>query len=151
LMSGANDTESTSQPSKEEMLLDAFRRLKTHSPIYTLPRLIMTQQLHQMMGAARQRVNDGHRHIQHLMGEEVGDDEDGNISLQGDTTTTIHNHKTSGLMSSLLPVLLAAGLGAAALPAWDWWCKRPTTPPAVVQPAPANDDWKLGLEVRDTP
>ena len=135
------------------MLLDGFRRLKTHSPMYVLPRLIMTQQLHQMLTSARQRVNDGHRHIQHLMGEEMGDDEDGNISLQGDTTTTIHNHKTGGLMSSLLPVLLAAGLGAAALPAWDWWCKKP---PAVVAPSQPTDpiklpDYGLKLEVKDTP
>ena len=111
----------------------------------------MTQQLHQMLTAARQRVNDGHRHIQHLMGEEVGDDEDGNISLQGDTTTTIHNHKTGGMWSSLLPVLLAAGLGAAALPAWTWWCNRP---PAATQPTTQptpQTDWRLGLEVKDTP
>lgn len=148
-MSGATNTESTSPPSKDEILLDGLRRIKTHSQAYLLPRLIMTQQLHQMMVAARQRTADAHRHIQNLMGEPVGEDEDGNISLQGDTT--IHHHASEGIASKLLPIALAAGIGAAALPLWSWWNKSsPVSPPAVTTPS-QQDDWKLGLEVKDTP
>jgi hypothetical protein len=135
--------------SQEEILLDGLRRLKTHSQAYLLPRLIMTQQLWQQLTGARHRVNDSHRYHQRLLGEPVNEDDEGNISLQGDTTN-IHNHKSGGLASTLLPVVLAAGLGAAALPVWDWWHRKPAQPPVATQPAPQTD-WRLGLEVKDQP
>lgn len=143
-MSGQNQS-ADSELSKDEMLLDGLRRLKTHSPVYLLPRLILIQNLHRMLGQAQSRVKDGHRYFQHLLGEEVGEDEN-KITLQGDTTYTYNG-------SRWLPWLLTAGAIAAG--GYYWWTNQPKPTsqpqePAVVIETPV-EDWRLGVIVTDQP
>ena len=59
-MSGTSNPESASDPlSLEQLKLDAFRRMENHSPALMLPRLIMSQHLHQRMRAAiKRQINE---------------------------------------------------------------------------------------------
>src|SRR5262245_3159952 len=115
-MSGQGQS-ADSAPSKENLLLDGLRRLETHSPLYLLPKVILNHQLFQMLLDSRQRVKDSHKYQQHLLGEEVGNDPDAEIRLQGDTTTTNNYHG-----SRALPLLLGAALLAGTgLGSWYLW------------------------------
>lgn len=141
----------TVEGTKEKLLLDGLRRLETHSPMYVLPRLILSQHLHSMLLGLKRRLADSHRYQMKLLGEKVGDDPDEGISLKGDTT--IYN---TG--SRLLPWLLSAAmLGAGAL-AGKLLSDKPTqSPPVVEVPAPPTappvsvQDWKLGVKVTAQP
>jgi hypothetical protein len=118
----------------------------------TVPHLAALQNLRQVWADARARVSDSHKADMNSLGVEASEpDEMGDIGISGDHTVTNHNYyqQAGGLASKLLPLALAAGVGLAAPFVWDW-CKKPaatpTTPPAV-----SDNDWKLGLEVKDTP
>jgi hypothetical protein len=160
-MSGPGETDES--PTKQELLLDGFRRLKTHSPVMMLPRLVLSQHLHQLMGAARRRTADSHKYLMRLLGEEVEPDDDGNISLQGDTTITNNYHapRGAGWLKKLVSALALPAIGAGGLLAWQWWASgaNETTaePPAtsIQHPASAAEaavqDWKLGVIVTDGP
>jgi hypothetical protein len=159
-MSGPNPS-AEPELSKEGLLLDGLRRLKGHSPVYLLNRLVLTQQLWMQLSAARRRVNDSHNYYQRVLGEPVSEDDAGNISLKGDTTTT--NHITYN-GSRWLPWIL----GAAAVAGTAWWMSQPSKPtaeppltnatpwaPPLVIEEPVTeqprDDWRLGVTVSDTP
>lgn len=133
-------TESTS---KDKSLLDGLRRLTQHSPVMGLPRLIMTQHLHSSLTASRKRLRDSHKHLHNLMGEDVGEDDDAGINVQGDT---INYHLQGGSWTKPLAGLLLAGaLGAAAPLAYWWWNNKPSVTPATLP------DYQLRLEVTDRP
>jgi len=154
-MSGSESTES-----RGSLLLDGFRRMATNSPALLLPRLVMTQDLHQRMAGSRRRLADSHKYQMRLLGENVGDDDDGGISLRGDTTIT-NNFQGSGTIAKLaLGALLLSGLGVGGVAAWQYLANRP--PAAASSPAPtvtkapegqldARANWKLGVIVSDKP
>lgn len=139
------------QLSKVEILLDGLRRLKTHSPVMMLPRLVLSQHLATSLARSRKRLADSHRHLHRLMGEDVDADDEGNITLQGDTTITNHGLTAGGLLKAALAAALVGGGGKLA---WDWY-HAPSGAPAVTQPAatqPADvGDWKLGVVVERGP
>lgn len=130
-------------PTKQSLLLDGLRRVEEHSPIWVLPRLVTTLNLHQHLAAARRRLCDSHRAMMKEAGVEVGNCDDGGISVQGDTT--IHHHAPWWLPLLFVP------LGLACL----WWFGHQVAGGAAVPAAattaanPAN--WRLGLKVSSTP
>lgn len=137
----------TENTSKESALLDGLRRLTEHSPVMALPRLILTQHLHNSLIQTRKRLRDSHKHLHNLMGENVGDEEDGGISVAGDT---INYHVGGGWLKPLATMALGAAIPAAAAAGYWWWTKP--TPPAPTPPAAIQlPDYQLRLEVKDTP
>lgn len=167
-MSGTSNPESASDPlSLEQLKLDAFRRMENHSPALMLPRLIMSQHLHQRMRAAIKRQDDGHRYQMSLLGVDVANQDPSGISLAGDTINNIYQ-KASGMSSGLGKLALAAsllGLGGAGAYLWDALKSAgnptaPSAPPAVIQPyqppvatpaAAGPQDWRLGVQVTSQP
>ncbi len=164
------------QQTKQSMLLDAFRRVEEHSPIWMLPRLISTQQLHKTLQAARQRARDSHAAQMKLTGIDVANTNDGGgIEVHGDTNVYTLNEAAkagSGILRKALPLLLAAatGGGAAALLgplALDWLHGKAAKPVVVAtELATTNGNangnggaavtvggvaYQLGLEVKDSP
>jgi hypothetical protein len=165
-----NIPETMAPPPKQHLLRDGLRRMSTHSPVMMLPRLIMTQHLFASMARSRKRLADGHRYQMRLLGETVKDDDDGNISLQGDTV--INNHGSRWLPG----LLLTAGMAAAGYCAWQLYhgpqesaaASAADAPPASAPPFDAPEpvavppyeppaagcavqDWKLGVVVTDAP
>lgn len=138
------------QPTKQSLLLDGLRRVETHSPVWILPRLVTTLNLHKHLAQARQRVCDSHREMYKDSGvgmsESCGDG--GGISVQGDTATTINNTGlTPWVAVALTLASLLAGGGLAGM--YAMW-SRPTI--AAAQPSAAEvQNWRLGLEVTSTP
>ena len=133
-----------SPPNKQSLLLDALRRVEQHSPIWVLPRLVQTLNLHQHLAQARQRLCDSHRAMMHDAGHEAGPCSDGGgISVRGDTT--IHNHALN-IGSLLWLVVLVVALAAAGYCGWVWW-NKPSRPAVVGE----VEDWKLSLRVTDRP
>lgn len=129
-------------------MLDGFRRVEEHSPVWMLPRLIATQNMQKLLSAARQRVCDGHKAQMKLMGADVENCGDGGgISVQGDTATTIHNTglKPLGMVAAIIAALLV-GAGIALLCWYLFAC--PHTPSTG---AASADNWRLGIRVSDTP
>lgn len=135
----------TENTSKDSALLDGLRRLTQHSPVMGLPRLIMSHHLHNSLAATRKRVADSHKHIHNLMGEEVGEDDDAGISVQGDT---INYHMQGGGGSWLKPLaalVLGSAIPTAGIAYW-LYIHKPATKPQVTLP-----DYQLRLEVKDQP
>lgn len=138
------------QQTKQSLLLDGLQRVAEHSPVWMLPRLITTLNMHQHLSAARQRLCDSHRAMMKDSGVDVGQScgDGGGISVQGDQTTTINHNglKTWGAVALVLASLLA-GSGATSLYAiWN----KPTI--AAVQPSTADvQNWRLGLKVTSAP
>ncbi len=132
-------------PSKQSLLLDGFRRLEEHSPVWMLPRLITTQHLQKSLSAARERVCDGHKAQMKLMGADVENCGDGGgISVQGDTTINNNGLKTCGVAGLIIAALLAGGIATVLY----LHCNKPTA--NVIAKAP-QDSWKLGLHVSNSP
>jgi hypothetical protein len=140
------------QQTKQSLLLDGLRRVEQHSPIWMLPRLITTQNLHQTLADARQRLCDSHREMFKDSGVEVAETcGSGGISVQGDTR--IINNGSRGLCWALLGLsVLAFALCAYAL------CRGPASATAnatATAPAPSGNEspqnWRLGLRVTDEP
>lgn len=137
------------QQDKQSLLLDGLRRVGGHSPVWILPRLITTLNLHQHLAQARQRLCDSHREM--FKDSDVADCEGGGISVKGDTT--INGLGTLGTVAVVL-LSLAAGAGATAL-LYGHYCGRPFQPTNNVTVEGAKpesvDNWRLGLRVTDTP
>ena len=168
-MSGTTNPEVTTEPlEQQQLLLDGLRRISQHSPVMMMPRLVMTQHLHQMLSGARKRRDDDHRYQMGLLGVKVQNQEAPGISLQGDTIN--HNYmsqKVGAIAGPLTKAALVAGLvvlGGAGAYLWDALQSArnpsaPSAPPAVSQPlrlppvvAPtAPQDWRLGVEVQTQP
>lgn len=129
---------------KKRLLLDAFRRIEEHAPVWMLPRLIATLNLHKHLSAARKRLCDSHNYQQTLLGQPVSNCEDGGgISVVGDRIT--HGLGTLGTIAVVLATLGGA-VGATALYAY---CTKP--PAAVEQKEQSTENWRLGLKVSSTP
>lgn len=146
------------QQTKQSLLLDALRRVEMHSPVWMLPRLITTLNLHKHLAQARQRLCDAHKHQHNLMGEKVDDcDDGGGISVQGDTTINNHGLRSLGMVAAVLLAFLIGALLAALL------CRHFGAASStanvnlggVGQPAtsttPTTANWRLGIRVSDTP
>lgn len=136
------------QPTKQSLLLDGLRRVETHSPVWMLPRLVTTLNLHKHLAQARQRVCDSHREMYKDSGIDMSEScgDGGGISVQGDTNITNNGLKTWGAVALTLASLLAGG-GATAL--YGLW-NKPTI--AAVQPSAAEvQNWRLGLRVTSEP
>ena len=136
------------QPTKQSLLLDGLRRVETHSPVWILPRLVTTLNLHKHLAQARQRVCDSHREMYKDSGvgmsESCGDG--GGISVQGDTNITNNGLKTWGAVALMLASLLAGGGGTLLYGLWN----KPTI--AAVQPNTQDvQNWRLGLKVTSEP
>lgn len=136
------------QPSKQSLLLDGLRRVEQHSPVWMLPRLVTTLNLHQHLAQARQRLCDSHREMMKDTGVDVAEScGDGGISVKGDTT--INGLGTLGTLAVVAASLIGGGgIGAAALTLWG---ARPKPQPVASAPVESVDDWKLGLRVTDNP
>lgn len=147
-MIGLNRLNATPPPeaqplSKQSLLLDGLRRVEQHTPVWMLPRLVTTLNLHHHLTAARQRLCDSHRAMMKQAGlDDVADCEGSGISVKGDTT--IYNNG-----SKLLPWLVAAALPVAGWFLNDWLDKE-QTPPVIAAPG-ETQDWKLGVKVTDRP
>lgn len=157
------------QQTKQSLLLDAFRRIEEHSPVWMLPRLISTQHLHKTLQEARQRVRDSHAAQMNLVGVDVANSSDGGgISVQGDTTVFNLGDASkagSGLLKKAIPLALAAIAGGSALGlapmACQWLASKygNSTPAATQQQSSSNPPsiystvpaYQLDLEVKDTP
>jgi hypothetical protein len=87
------------------------------------------------------------------MGVNIGNENHYHVvqpAAQSAAVTTPASPAANGVVSKLVPLALAAGLGAAGPLAW-FFSKPPTpaAPPAVT--VPSESDWRLGLEVKDQP
>lgn len=130
-----------------------FHSLEDQIPVLGLPRLIATQGMKAVLDDARQRTRDAHRIQQEqykatLEGREpdfskvdTSEEMPGDITVTGDTTTTVHNHYTMpetkpSMLSSgasaaakyVLPMALAGVLGAGGTWLLSQWGTKPTTP-----------------------
>lgn len=166
-MNGANNPQPASEPlSLEQLKLDGFRRIKTHSAVMLLPRVIMSGVLHRRMLAAEKRQADGHRHQMRLLGEDVGNQDPAGISLAGDTVN--HIYQKASTIGPLLGggTALAALLGVAAWMVSTWQAPgaapaptAPSVPPLTAAPpfvpntpaAAPLQDWRLGIQVKAQP
>ena len=137
---------SPTQQTEQSLLLDGLRRVTTHSPVWQLPRLIVTRELNQHLLAARRRAADSHKWEMGLLGQAVSDTDGGGISVQGDTT--INNTGLKGWVAALLCLgsMLAGGSGFALYSLWN----KPATP-VVASKGTDVSDWRLGLRVSDKP
>lgn len=131
-----------------------FRSLEDQIPVLGLPRLIATQNMKGMLDDARARTRDAHRVQQEqykasLEGRapdftnvETGEEMPGDITVTGDTTTTVHNHYTmpetkpsalstgaSAAAKYVIPALMAGVLGAGGTWLLSQWGNKPA--PAV--------------------
>ena len=165
-MSGTTNPSATSEPlDLQQLKLDGFRRLEGHSPAMLLPRLVMTQHLHQSLARSRGRLADSHRMQMKLLGETV-EPETSAINLQGDTI----NHIYQSQKATNVGRLLGGGLTVAALVGLAAWLygalnsppvprvTEPSVPPLASappfvppQPAARPQDWRLGINVTPNP
>lgn len=136
---------------KQSLLLDGLRRVEQHSPIWVLPRLITTLNLHEHLTQARQRLCDSHRATMKDAGVDVESCSSGGINVQGDTT--INGLGTLGTVAVVL-LALCAGAGACAL-LYRHYCGAPFQPTNNVTIEGAKpesvENWRLGLRVTDAP
>lgn len=137
---------------RDQLVLDGFRRIKTHAPVTLLPRLILTQHLFTSLAQARRRLADSHRLQMHLLGGIPMEETDGNIVMRGDTT--IHHHGVTWRGAACGLVAAGALAGAAWWASLSWphlrAASRPPTP-ATSDRSADERDWRLGLVVTDRP
>lgn len=126
-----------------------FHSLEDQIPVLGLPRLIATQGMKAVLDDARARTRDTHRLQQEqykasLEGRapdfskvDTSEEMPGDITVTGDTTTTVHNHYTmpeskpsavGTVAKYAVPLALAAGLGAGGAWLGSMLFDKPTTP-----------------------
>ncbi len=139
---------SEQQPqTKDSLLLDGLRRLEEHSPVWALPRLVTTLNLHRHLAAARQRLCDSHQATMKDAGADVQNcDDGGGIGVNGDTTTTINGLRA---LPVVLGMLAAMGLGAGGTALAAYLLKPTNQPVTTSQSDTAN--WRLGIKVSNSP
>lgn len=141
------------QQIKQSLLLDGFRRIEEHSPVWMLPRLVTTLNLHKHLAQARQRLCDSHRAMMKDAGVDVQSCDDG-ISVQGDTTINNHGLKTLGTVAAILLALIIGALLMLLLPKQFGAATTSTTSVnlnGIEPPAQSVANWRLGLKVTDQP
>lgn len=134
----------TQTPAQE--LMD---RALEHAPARGIPFLLGVQNMQHMFGLKHKKDREDYAFEKKLRGDmtegEVPNaepEEMGDITVAGDTTTTIHNHYTmptepekstsraAGMAKQLIPLAMAAGLGAGG--AWLLSNRDEHSAPAVV-------------------
>lgn len=141
-MTSNSESASVSPPPLSETLLQGAERIQEAvSPALGIPRLAAVDHLYRMLRGNSRRVEDSHRRqmraLDKLAGDKVpeeapplAEDDDMGISVQGDTTVTIH--QAAPAAKSRLAQGAALALALAGLPAagalLQWWLNRPAAP-----------------------
>lgn len=150
-----------SPKSGETPLQQVQDRIAEVAPAWGVSHLLGIENVRSMLADARQRTRDSHQAQMKVLGVETPNQEPdmGGITVQGDTTNTYHitsptqvqGSPITRVASKLIPLALTLVLGSGAGLAGSWLRSHWNKPSAPSQPQIVLPDYKLNLEVKDSP
>ena len=152
LTMSTDESKNGSPQTPQEEVLD---RIAENFPTWQFPRMVGVDHLNKMLGASRSRTNDSHKLQMAALAEVTGrtitpegaEDDVSDFSVAGDTTNYI-SQQSKGLADKVLPLALAAAIGAGCF----YYLNKPEESDKVPTiPSKPDTNWQLDVVVTDKP